>query len=709
MEKLIFLKGKPHRQGAEVCAEGVNFSIFSRNAYSVTLHLFKNAEDIVPFSTYTLSPSKNKTGDIWHVFVKGLEKGALYLYTVDGPVSEQEGYRFSPNSYLLDPYAKQLTDSSISKSEQTRLFLENFGKNCTAEIKTAKGFPKCVVVDDTEFDWEDDEPINLPMRECIIYEAHLKGFSFLNSSIDQSKRGTYIGLTTLIPYLKNLGITAVELLPIHEFDEYENFHLNPKNGEFLKNYWGYSTLSFFAPKASYAAVPENAVNEFKFMVREFHKAGIEILLDVVFNHTAEGNELGPVFSFKGIDNSIYYHLKDNKSLYQNYSGCGNSINASHPVVIKFIIDCLCYWVTEMHIDGFRFDLAPVLARTKEGSVDVNSYILNAIAEEPVLRNSKIIAEAWDAEGAYLVGALPGRWAEWNDVYRDEVRKFWLLPESNISRLAARLTGSSDLYSQNGKKPYQSVNFVTCHDGFTLKDLLSYSKKHNEQNGEDNRDGSNNNFSFNHGAEGKASLEIENARYRTAKNILLTLFLSSGTPMLNMGDEVFRTQHGNNNAYCQDNYISWFDWELVEANKPLLEFTKKLIQFRKKHTAFMRDEFFTGLKKIENTSYYDIMWFNSSAQEPDWNSQTKFLAFLLNGNTGNPIYDKPDNDFYIILNGHSNDLTVTIPPSPNGKIWRRLIDTSYIDGKEFAGEETAEPLSNQNMYVVLANTAVVLIG
>ncbi len=547
----------------------------------------------------------------------------------------------------------------------------------------------------------------MPLRKTIIYEAHVKGLTVLNSRIDEKKRGKYTGLVEVIPYLKKLGITSLELLPVFEFDENENININPKTGECLKNYWGYSTAAFFAPKAGYAENPENAVNEWKYMIREFHKAGIEIIIDVVFNHTAEGNENGAVFSFKGFDNSIYYHLEENKNTYKNYSGCGNTLNASHPAVTQFILDCLRYWVTEMHADGFRFDLATALARDENGTVNTHAFLLRAIAEDAVLRSAKIIAEPWDAAGGYMLGAFPNRWAEWNDMFRDTVRSFWLLPNPDIRKLATRVTGSSDLYSQHGRRPYQSVNFVCCHDGFTLFDLLRYDQKHNEENGENNCDGTNNNCNSNCGAEGFASAEIETIRMRIAKNILITLLLSAGTPMLNMGDEVLRTQNGNNNAYCQDNDISWFDWRLTEENKEVFEFARKLIRLRIGHFSFTRKSFFTGIAKVYGAGS-DLQWFNSEAESPDWNTPTHFLAFLIDGNKINLESDKDDNDFYIMFNSYDSDITVKLPAPSCGK-WHRLIDTSYPFNEDFTDEDKAVQLPNQKIYVIFAKTAVVLIS
>ena len=709
MNDLSFFQGKAAPLGAKLSCDGVNFSIFSRNAKEIVLHLFENVEDSEPIISYKLDPQINKTGDVWHVFVSGLKSWAFYLYTADGEFSPSAGFLFDENNYLLDPYARLISSHSVFNSAQILNQINSKPSGGKNQYKrTAKGFPKCVVVDDREFDWQGDKPLNIPLQRCVIYEAHVKGFSFLNDKISPTKRGKYSGLVDLIPYLKDLGITSLELLPVFDFDENENMNINPKTGIRLKNYWGYSTIAFFAPKALYAEDPGNAVNEFKFMVREFHKAGIEIILDVVFNHTAEGNENGPVFSFKGLDNSIYYHLEDNKIYYKNFSGCGNSLKTSEIPVIKFILDCLRYWVTEMHVDGFRFDLAPVLARDKTGSIDLNSFMIQAIADDSVLRSTKIIAEAWDAAGAYMVGKFPGRWAEWNDLFRNSVREFWLKPNPDIRHLATRVTGSADLYSQKGRRPYQSINFVCCHDGFTLCDLLSYSEKHNEENGENNRDGTDFNCSYNNGFEGKTeNTRIETLRKQKAKNILLTLILSLGTPMLTAGDEVLRTQRGNNNPYCQDNEISWFDWSLTRSNADILAFVKKLIRLRKQHPVFSRSEFLTGTQSGDRRKP-DISWYNAQGGNPDWNQPSSFLAYFLDGSAAETRAERDDNSFYIILNGGSLDITATICSPPQGKHWYRLIDTSYPTGEDFTAPEQAPLLENQQKYVVLAATAVVLI-
>ena len=708
MLNLEFLPGSPSQFGATLYDSGVNFAIFSRNATAVKLDLFENESDDTAFESYNFDVRKNKTGDVWHVFVKGLKANALYLYRIDGVFMPSEGFRFNRHYYILDPYAKAVTNSSI--------FLEDGLQTPPATIDGdlfysthahAKYFPKCIVVDNDAFDWQGDRPLNRPMSETIIYESHVKGLTVANRTLQFP--GTYKGVIEIIPYLKELGITALELLPVQEFDENENTRTNPRTGERLKNYWGYSTIAFFAPKVRYAhdTYRPAPVHEFKEMVRELHKAGIEVILDIVFNHTAEGNGFGPTYSFKGLDNSIYYILENNKRYYKNFSGCGNTVNCSHPVVQNFIIDCLHYWVVHMHVDGFRFDLGSILGRDTNGNLMENAPTIARIDEDPILHSTKIIAEAWDAGGAYQVGGFPGRWAEWNDHFRNDVRLFWLGDKTHFQKYATRMTGSSDIYSNSGRKPVNSINFITSHDGFTLYDLLSYNRKHNAENGENNADGSNNNYSYNHGFEGKtANPEIEAIRFKKAKNMLVSLMLSLGTPMLVMGDEVLRTQKGNNNAYCQDNEISWFHWTFSDKQKELFDFVSKLIHFRKRHPVFLRSEFLTG-KKSKN-AVADIEWYDAEGSTPDWTRQTNFVAYFLNGIDAVTLAEQDENDFYLMMNASTLDITATIPPAPHSKHWHRLIDTSLTGEESFLSEADALPLKTDK-YIVLAYSAVVLIG
>ncbi|MDR1257421.1 MAG: glycogen debranching protein GlgX, partial [Spirochaetaceae bacterium] len=509
-------EGKPLPLGASLTAGGVNFSVFSRHALKITLVLFDGAAADAGYREITLDYRKNRTGDLWHCFVPGLAAGACYLYRADGPFHPEKGLRFNPARALIDPYAKALSGVSGWDFNGAAAYnpldpQKDLSLNIDDNIASS---PRCVVVDDT-FDWQGDRPLNYPLRHSVIYETHVRGVSMHRSS-GAGHPGTYLGLVEKIPYFKELGITSIELLPVHEFYENELSALNPRTGERLKNYWGYSTAAFFAPKQSYASNQNTGaqVAEFKTMVRELHKAGIEVILDVVFNHTAEGNELGPTFSFRGLDNQIYYILSDNKRYYQNYSGCGNTVNCNNPVMRDLITDCLNYWVIEMHVDGFRFDLGSILGRDQSGRLMENAPMLEKIAEAPALRHTKIIAEAWDAGGAYQVGWFPGRWAEWNDRFRDDIRRYWRGDPGLVRDMATRLSGSSDLYLRDGRKPFHSINYFTCHDGFTLKDLVSYNEKHNFENGEDNRDGSDNNLSCNYGFEGPSlNPSIEAARQR----------------------------------------------------------------------------------------------------------------------------------------------------------------------------------------------------
>ena len=713
MENMRFLPGKPLPLGATVTSEGVNFSVFTRNGTAVILELFRSPDDADPYCVYQLDSRVNRTGDAWHVFVAGLSRDALYLYRVDGPFRPNEGLRFNVHKYLLDPYAKALTPHSVFLGHAAQAARP---PHIDADLAyntshTALGFPKCVVVDDSDFDWQGDRPLNYPLRYSVLYEAHVKGLS-VHPSSRLPHGGTYRGVIESIPYLKDLGVTSLELLPINEFDENENSRTNPYSGERLKNYWGYSTIAFFAPKAGYASENSGSahVREFKEMVRELHKAGIEVILDIVFNHTAEGNERGITMSFRGFDNPIYYMLEDNRRYYRNYSGCGNTVNCNHPVVRTFILDCLRYWVTEMHVDGFRFDLGSILGRDQKGRILENPPMLERIAEDPILSRTKIIAEAWDAGGAYQVGWFPGgRWAEWNDRFRDDVRYFWRGDPGTARHFATRLTGSSDLYLRDGRKPFHSINFLTSHDGFTLADLLSYNGKHNDDNGEENRDGSDHNVSYNYGAEGPTDNPVILAtRNRQAKNMILSLFISLGTPMLLMGDEIGRTQRGNNNAYCQDTEISWMDWTLRETRGDLLRFTRAAIAFRKAHPAFLRPEFLTG-KAESSHSAPDIEWFGEDGKVADWAKLDGYLAYRLVGSKGTTLADIDDNDFCVMFNASTADRTVTIPPCVGCKQWFRVVDTSRETPEDFLESGREEALFNQRKYVILARSSVVLLS
>lgn len=712
MEILNSLPGTPLPLGASVAEGGVNFSVFSRNATKVFLEFYSASEDSEPYAQVEFSPSENRTGDIWHAFVPGIKPGSLYLFRVDGPFEPSKGHRFDVHQRLFDPYAKTITPVSVFynlppdySAPLDKNDIEH-GKN-----QSAKVFPKCVVIDNENFDWQGDRPINRPLSESVIYEVHLKGFT-AGKNAGVSCPGTYAGFIEKIPYLKDLGITAVELLPIFEFDEFENSNVNPRTGERMKNYWGYSTINFFSPKASFAAdkTPGGCVNEFKTLVRELHKAGIEVILDVVFNHTAEGNEHGVALNFRGFENSVYYTLVgSHKEYYMNFSGCGNTMNCNHPIVRNFIIDSLRYWVLNYHVDGFRFDLASILCRGQEGDLLKFPPLTNAIAEDPVLGKTKIIAEPWDAGGAYQLGGFPGgrRWAEWNDRFRDDIRRFWRGDEYVSTNAATRISGSSDLFTISGRAPYHSINYVCCHDGFTMNDLVSYNGKHNDENGEGNRDGSDSNWSYNHGYEGPTlNPVIEKMRNRQMRNYMLTLLISQGTPMLLGGDEFRRGQQGNNNAYCQDNDISWFDWENCSLNSALVSFTRKAIRLRKNHPVFRRTEFFKGSMAGKKP---DIQWYAADGSNPDWSKISRFLAFRLLGTFNSGAGKISDNDFFIAANTDRQDIMLRIPAITDSRKWYRIADTSIEDETSLLSVENAETLISQDRYVLPASSMLILVA
>jgi glycogen operon protein len=707
-------EGKPLPLGAEISRtpegeDGVNFSIFSRNATGLSLVLFADESEESPRVEFPLDAAHNRTGDLWHCFVPGLGAGALYLWRADGPWQPAKGHRFNREALLLDPYAKAVTH------------VEKWKKNG----------PRCVVVDD-DFDWQGDKPLNYPLRKSILYEAHVRGFTQGKDS-GAAHPGTYLGLVEKIPYLRDLGITSLELLPLQAFNPGEVSNLNPKTGKLLSNYWGYSTAAFFAPHTGYGSdkSPGAAVREFKTMTRELHKAGLEVILDVVFNHTAEGNEKGPTISFRGLDNAVYYMLEDDRRYYRNYSGCGNTVNCNNPVMRTFIIDCLRYWVVEMHVDGFRFDLGSILGRDQKGRLMENPPVIERIAEDPILRNTKLIAEAWDAGGAYQVGWFPGgRWAEWNDRYRDDVRRFWNLnaPDKTVGNgrganpgvkhavrnLATRLAGSSDLYLRDGRKPFHSVNFVTCHDGFTLADLVSYKFKHNEENGEKNNDGAAANLSRNYGFEGRVvNPAIEKVREQQMKNFIATLLLSQGAPMLLGGDEFARTQNGSNNAYCQDNETSWYDWSLLKNHAGLYRFVKKFAAFRLRHMAFQRPEFYTGRDGDYNGTP-DISWYNPAGKQVDWEGATDCLALRMEGTKAEILADRDDNDFFIMFNAGARDVVFTVPFTLGGRRWYRAVDTSLPSPDDICDAGKEPPVVQKDKmaecrYTARARSVVVLLA
>jgi len=704
--------GEPLPFGASINNTGVNFAVFSRHATSVTLLLFDDENKSIPSAELVLDPYLNKTGDVWHIRIEGISEGTMYLYRVDGPYKPEEGHRFNRYKVLLDPFAKALTSIATWDLSKARGYdWDSPDKDLSfSEYDDIMHMPKSIVVSD-DFDWQGDRPLNFPLRHSIIYEMHVAGLTRHESS-GVKHPGTYLAVIEMIPYFKELGITSLELLPIMEFDMFSVNRVNPITGEQLENYWGYDPISFFAPKGRYSSSGNNGeqVKEFKEMVRELHKAGIEVILDVVFNHTGEGSELGQTISFRGWDNQIYYILSEDKRYFMNYSGCGNTLNCNHPIVRSLIRSCLHYWVIEMHVDGFRFDLGSILGRDQDGKLMENPPILEGIAEDPVLRNTKIIAEAWDAGGAYQVGSFPGgRWAEWNDKFRDDARSFWRGDRGMAHVLATRLTGSSDLYLRDGRKPFHSINFITSHDGFTLYDLVSYNKKHNEANGENNHDGGDNNISDNHGEEGVShNEEILSLRKRQVKNFHATLMLSLGTPMLLGGDEFLRSQDGNNNAYCQNNEISWFNWNLKEKNTENFTFLKKLIKFRQRHPAFHRPEFYLG-KDTNFNAIPDITWYDRFGKIPDWNNMGHCLAYRLDGTEAEKKLDKDDNDFYLMFNGSEKDHSFTICSPPEGTHWFMAINTALPEGEDIPLYGHEKLIDEQTSYTVKDRSVVVLIS
>jgi isoamylase len=669
-------RGVPLPLGAHESNGGVNYSLFSRHASRVRLELFDHPVDATPAKVIDLDPTSNRTGDVWHVWVAGIRPGQLYAYRVDGPYDPTKGHRFNFNKLLLDPFAtaiSQLLDWNFSPARGYDPFVSEEDL-VGSKVDDAGAMPKCVFTHE-HFAWNDDQPLRHPWSETVIYETHVRGFTIHpNSGVEHP--GTYRGLMERIPYLKELGVTAVELMPVFEFNECQMTGINPQTGKPLRNYWGYDPVAFFAPKASYSSVGSLGQQklEFKEMVRMLHQAGIEVILDVVFNHTAEGNELGPTLCFRGIDNTIFYMLASDKRFYQNYAGTGNTINANHPVVRDHILSALRYWLMEMHVDGFRFDLASILGRDGTGKLLPNAPLLERIAEDPILREVKIIAEAWDAAGAYEVGSFSERrWAEWNGRYRDDIRCFWRGDDGMLGLFASRICGSADIYTKSGKGPECSINFVTCHDGFTLNDLVSYRSKHNEANGEDNRDGTNYNLSENFGAEGKTKDGgIETLRKRQIKNFLLTLLISRGVPMLLGGDEFRRSQGGNNNAYCQDNETSWYDWSYLKKNGDITRFTRGMIAFRHAHPILSKEQFYTDA---------EIQWFGPLGGLPNWDDpKEKRFACL--------VHEDAHNALYLMFNSGANAVDFSLPPILSRTRWHLAIDTSREAPQDLftAGEE-----------------------
>ena len=670
------LPGKPYPLGATPTPRGTNFAIFSENATAVSVCFFDDAGNQIDCVRL-----RERTAFVWHGLVRYIKPGQRYGYCVEGPWEPERGLRFNAKKLLVDPYAKALTGDVDWKAPIFPYKVETGNDLTLDERDSAAGVPKSVVIDG-KFDWNGDCPPETPLADSVIYEVNVRGFTKLHPEIPENLRGTYAGLACepSIAYLKKLGVTAVELLPVHHF--VDEGHLVDRG---LRDYWGYNTLSYFAPMARYSSSGDmgQQVAEFKQMVKDLHKAGIEVILDVVYNHTCEGNRMGPMLSMKGIDNTTYYRqVPDDPRYYMDFTGTGNTLNVMNPQVLKLVMDSLRYWVTEMHVDGFRFDLASTLARELHAVSKLSSFF-DTIHQDPTISDVKLIAEPWDVgDGGYQVGNFPVLWAEWNGRYRDTVRRFWKGDSGLLSDFAYRLTGSSDLYQMDGRRPYASINFVTAHDGFTLADLVSFNHKHNEANGDNNADGANDNNSWNMGAEGPTDdPAVNRLRERQIRNFLATLILSQGVPMICGGDEIGRTQKGNNNAYCQDNELSWFHWDLHEEQKTILEFTAKLIHLRRDHPNLHRRKFFQD-RVIRGSVVKDIAWYNTDGSEladDAWNtSWNRALAVMLNGKTleitdedGQPIYD---DSFLIMVNAAHEGVEFVFPPAPAGTAWIQVLDT-----------------------------------
>ena len=700
MSKTISLiqqkRGYPVPLGATVVLGGINFSLFCRHGKSVTLvvDLPASSRSAAERLEIPLSADLNKTGDIWHVFLQiEVTDNICYGYRIDGTLAPQStGLVYDPGKILIDPYAHVLIP-------------RNWGD------ESGYGQGPCCRVVRHNFDWQDDRPLKTPLSETIIYEMHVRGFTQHKSSA-VAHPGTYRGIIEKIPYLKELGVTAVELMPIAEFDENDNYFSEPETGKLLKNFWGYNPVSFFALKSGYAADCNHHVDEFKTMVLALHRAGIEVILDIVYNHSGEGGYDGTTSSFRGIDNIIYYLLDRRQHAYLNFSGCGNTMNCNHPVVRELIRSSLRYWVIEMHVDGFRFDLASILGRDRQGKVLPDPPMIEIIAEDPILRDTKIIAEAWDAAGLYQVGSFSSdvRWGEWNGKFRDDVRAFMTGSLGAVTDLATRIAGSSDLYQRNSRGPCNSVNFITSHDGFTLYDLVSFDEKHNLANGEENRDGENHNLSWNSGREGfPEERKITAFRHRRIRTMAVILLLSQGVPMFVAGDEFGRSQGGNNNAWCQDNPVSWVDWTLAGKNAELLRFFKCCIALRKKYTLFRRVDFFNDAQKIfRGVPFREVVWQSLAPGQVDWSLECRVLAFLLDGRGAQKTRE---DDFFIMLNGNRDQaVTFTLPDIPHHdepRRWCKIIDTAARAPADFTAVKDGAKTPFGGKVKVAAMAAVVL--
>ena len=698
--KIESTTGHPIPLGATVTPEGINFAVYSQNATHAYLDLFDAPDDIEASHQIALDPRNNRTGDIWHIFIKGLKSGQLYGWRMNGPYLPLAGHRFNVNKLLLDPYAHAMvggfdmfSDALYGFDRQSSMKDRSFSFLDSAAV-TAKS----VAVEPAPMAWDTEQRPRYALSESVIYECHVKGMTMHPSSMS-TEPGTFIGLTQRIPHLKELGITAIELLPVAQFNELEPPTLiDPVTGKIHRNYWGYATVGFFSPHQGYASdhAPGKVVEEFRQMVRAFHEAQIEVILDVVFNHSGEGGEHGPTLAFRGFDNAVYYMLEKHGK-YANYTGCGNTMNCNHPVMKHFIIHCLRYWLVEMHVDGFRFDLATILGRTNKGEWinDPNLGLLSDIADDPVLRGCKLIAEAWDAGGLYKVGGFPRAWAEWNGKFRDDVRRFWHGYDDTALPLARRIAGSKDAFGDK-QNTAQSINFITAHDGFTLRDLCSYESKHNERNGEHNRDGSNDNISMNFGVEGETDDPVIcRKRLQRAKNLIASLFLSRGTPMILGGDEIWRTQQGNNNGFCQDNEISWIDWSQTPSSEEILRFCRKLIALRHRYKAIRQTAFADPLRchvRMDNIRFHGIQ-----IEKPDWASCSHSIAFELLDGTNGPR-------FYVAMNAWKEPLSFELPR----RVWFGIVDTAKTAPQDFVEPDEAVALRG-NKITVLPDSLQVLMS
>jgi isoamylase len=670
--------GRPYPLGATFDGAGVNFALFSEYATHVQLCLFSEADD--PKETQRI-PLREQTDQVWHCYLPDAEPGQLYGYRVHGPYEPANGHRFNANKVLLDPYAKAIGRDVRWDDALWGYRLGDPDADLSLDDRDSAPFAPLAMVLDTAFTWGDDRPPRTPWHKTLIYEVHVKGFTARHPAVPEERRGTYAGLASeaAIEHLQNLGVTAVELLPVHFF--LDDRHLADRG---LVNYWGYNTLAFFAPALRYASrqSPRRSVQEFKMMVRALHAAGIEVILDVVYNHTAEGNQLGPTLSFRGVDNASYYKLSPDRRYYMDFTGCGNGFSMQHPRVLQLIMDSLRYWVTEMHVDGFRFDLASALAR-ELFAVDKLGSFFDIIHQDPILSQVKLVAEPWDVgEGGYQVGNFPAGWTEWNGKYRDVVRRFWKGDGGAASEFATRLAGSSDLYAWSGRKPYASINFITCHDGFALHDLVSYNDKHNEANGEDNQDGANDNNSWNGGVEGPTDDPcVVVLRERQKRNLIATLLLSQGVPMLLAGDELGHTQQGNNNAYCQDNELTWLNWDLDARRERFLDFVRAVIQIWKTQPVFQRRKFFQG-RAIRGTGVKDISWFGPDGQEMSddaWNAGfVKCLGVRMAGDLIGDVDDRGEplvgDTLLLLFNAHHESIPFALPATRADR-WDRVLDTA----------------------------------